>query len=105
MGGSPSAHLPVRKAKPTSIPSLFCSVSRLCGVAVSQTISPSEPRPVRSPNWERETDEGWALPHLGGAGLGVPPVALQRPLTWKRWVTTLMYAPAAATNMQMAKLP
>lgn len=33
---------------------------------------------------ERETDEGWALPHPGGAGLGVPF------LTWKRWVTTLM---------------
>lgn len=52
--GSPSGHLPVRKAKPTSIPSRFCSVSRLCGVAVSQTISPSAPRPVKSPNWERE---------------------------------------------------
>lgn len=54
VGGSPGAHLPVRKAKPTSIPSRFCSVSRLCGVAVSQTISPSAPRPVRSPNWESE---------------------------------------------------
>lgn len=44
------AHLPVRKAKPASIPSLFCSVSRLCGVAVSQIISPRAPRPVRKLN-------------------------------------------------------
>lgn len=50
-GGVPGAHVPVRKAKPASIPSLFCSVSRLCGVAVSQIISPREPRPVRRLNW------------------------------------------------------
>lgn len=55
-GALPSAHLPVRKANPTSIPSRFCSVSRLCGVAVSQTINPSAPRPVRNPNWDTDRD-------------------------------------------------
>lgn len=70
-GGVPGAHVPIRKAKPASIPSLFCSVSRLCGVAVSQIISPREPRPVRRLNWGgREAGGDLALPHQGGASTG-----------------------------------
>lgn len=43
--GRHPAHIPVRKAKPASIPSLFFSVSLLWGVAISQISSPREPRP------------------------------------------------------------
>lgn len=103
----PGPHLPVRKAKPASIPSLFCSVSLLWGVAVSQIISPREPRPVSRLNCGvRQTPGGpgvtpWGQPTPSRGGL--PPV-IHPPLTWKRWVTTLMYAPSAATSMQRAKL-
>lgn len=70
LGRFPGAHVPVRKAKPTSMPSRFCSVSRLCGVAVSQIISPSAPRPVSRLNWGREAGGGPALLRQGGAGSG-----------------------------------
>lgn len=43
--------IPVRKAKPASIPSRCCSVSLLWGVAVSHTISPREPKPLSRLNW------------------------------------------------------
>lgn len=64
----PGPHLPVRKAKPANIPSLFCSVSRLCGVAVSQTISPRAPRPVRRLNCgvRQRWGPGVALPGQHG---------------------------------------
>lgn len=75
LGRVPGAHLPVRKAKPASIPSLFCSVSRLCGVAVSQIISPRAPKPVRRLNCgaRGKWGPGIALPGRcgwGGASTG-----------------------------------
>lgn len=44
-------HQPVRKAKPARMASLFCSVSGLWGVMLSQTIMARDPRADSSPPW------------------------------------------------------
>lgn len=50
--------------------------------------------------------QGWggnhsSLSSLGGGSGGQTPPAH----TWNRWVTTLTYAPTAASSIQRAKLP